>query len=143
MISYSSSVTISRPPAVIFDYLVDVKKQALWSDVAMRQITPGNFVKGSQFEVSFGMGPMKAVLVVEITDLVQNERMAFDTLSGPIKWGGAYTLRQAGDGTEISQQGTMTFTGLWRLFEGMAGREISTAEVKELEKLRSVVEAAG
>ncbi len=142
MIKYESSVTIARPPAEVFGYLTDTKKQALWSDVTMRQITPGLLAKGSRLEVSFGMGPLKATLGLEITDIVEGQRMAFDTYSGPIKWNGAYTLVPNGAGTNISQEGTLTFTGLWRLMEGMAGREISSGEVKELEKLKAVVEAA-
>jgi uncharacterized protein YndB with AHSA1/START domain len=141
MISYSSAVTIARPPADVFSYLVDPKKQALWSDVPMRQLTDGPISKGSRMEVSFGSGLMKAKIGLEITDLVEGERMAFDSFSGPINWKGAYNLRPANGGTELSQEGTLTFTGLWRAMEGMAGREISSGEIKELEKLKAVVES--
>lgn len=142
MISYSSSVTIARPPTEVFTYLMEPSKQALWSDVPMRRLTEGPMAKGSRMEVSFGMGPLKAVVGLEITDVVEDERLAFDTFSGPIKWKGAYSLRPVESGTELSQEGSLTFTGLWRLMEGMAGREISSGEVKELEKLKAVVEGS-
>jgi uncharacterized protein YndB with AHSA1/START domain len=36
MLTYESSVSIDRPPEVVFGYLIDPAKQALWSDVPMR-----------------------------------------------------------------------------------------------------------
>jgi hypothetical protein len=141
MIKYDWSASIARPPAEVFDYLVDTKKQALWSDVPMRQITPGNLAKGSKMEVTFGSGLLKAVIGLEMTDVVDGERMAFETYSGPIKWTGAYTLRPADAGTDLNYAGSLTFTGLWRLLEPFIGREMKAEGIKEFEKLKAVVEA--
>ena len=143
MISYRSSVTINRPPELVFSYLVDPAKQALWSDVPMRPITKGPFTTGSRLEVTFGMGPVKATLGLEVAALEGARRMAFRTFSGPIGWDGEYRLEPKGtDQTEISQEGTLRFTGLWRLLEPIVGAEISKGEVKELERLKTVVESA-
>ena len=141
MLQYSSSVSIARPPDVVFPYFSEVAKQALWSDVPMRRLTDGPFGAGSQIEVSFGMGLLKTRIGLEITELVQDQRMAWRTLYGPIKWSGEYNLEPSGTGTVVSQRGTLTFTGLWRLAEPMAGAEIQKGEEKELEKLKAVVEA--
>ena len=48
----------------------------------------------------------------------------------------------SGDATEVRQDGRLTFKGLWRLIEPFVGGEIKKGEVKELEKLKAVVEAA-
>ena len=45
--------------------------------------------------------------------------------------------------TRLSQQGTLRFHGLWRLVEPIIGAEIRRNEIKELEKLKVLVEAAG
>ena len=140
MISYESTVTIDRPPADVFPYFVDPAKQALWSDVQMRRLAHGP--AGPRMEVSFGMGPMKARVGLEITALEQDRRMAWTSFSGPIRWVGEYRLEPVGAGTRVSQTGTLTFTGLWRLVEPIAGAEIRAGEVKELERLKAVVEAS-
>lgn len=143
MLSYRSSVTIDRPADLVFAYLVDPARQALWSDVPMRRLTEGPYTTGSRLEVTFGMGPIKARLGLEIAALEEARRMAFRTFSGPIGWNGEYRLEPKGtDQTVISQEGTLRFTGLWRLLEPIVGAEISRGEVKELEKLKAVVEAA-
>jgi hypothetical protein len=56
MIAYESAVTIGRPPDEVFSYLIETAKQALWSDVPMRQVSPGELKTGSRMEVTFGKG---------------------------------------------------------------------------------------
>jgi len=141
MISYQSAVTIARTPAEVFRYLVEPAKQALWSDVPMRQVTPGELMTGSRIEVTFGKGPLKATLGLEMTALEENSRMAFNTYSGPIRWQGEYRLMPTDDGgTSLSQEGTLQFTGLWRLLQPFVGAEIKSGEIKELERLKTAAE---
>ncbi len=143
MISYDSKVTIGKPPEEVFPYLIEPAKQALWSDVPMRPLTgAGDMRVGTQMEVTFGMGPLKARVGLEITALEPNSRMAFESFSGPIGWKGEYRLSPADGGTELSQEGSLTFHGLWRLIQPLVGAEISRGEVKELERLKAVIEKA-
>jgi uncharacterized protein YndB with AHSA1/START domain len=141
MISYESSVTIDGSPDAVFQYFVEPAKQALWSDVPMRPLTEGPPREGSRLEVTFGMGPIKARIGLEITALDPGKRMTFRTFSGPIRWDGEYRLTPAGAGTQVSQEGRLRFSGLWRLVEPIVGAEISRGEVKELERLKAAVEA--
>jgi hypothetical protein len=142
MVTYESKVSVARTPDVVYPFLVEPDKQALWSDVPMRKLTSGPFGAGSKMEVSFGMGPMKAVIGLEMTAVEHERRVAWKSFSGPIRWTGEYVLTPSGTGTDISQTGQLEFTGLWRAVEGLVGAEIRGAEIKELEKLRAVIEAA-
>jgi uncharacterized protein YndB with AHSA1/START domain len=143
MLRYQSAVAINRPPEEVFPYLVEPKKQALWSDVPMRSLTEGPLGKGSRIEVNFGRGPLKATVGLELTALEPNRRMSWTTFSGPIGWQGDYVLEPAGEGgTKLSQDGSLTFHGLWRLLEPLVGAEIRSGEVKELERLKAVAEAS-
>jgi uncharacterized protein YndB with AHSA1/START domain len=143
MLRYASRVIVDRPPDVVFSYLVEPARQALWTDVPMRKLTEGPLATGSRMEVSFGMGPLKTRVGLELTAVEAGRRMAFTTFSGPIRWEGEYRLAESGDGaTEVSQEGQLEFRGLWRLAEPLVGAEISRGEVKELERLKAVVEAS-
>ena len=143
MITYASKVSINRSPQDVFPYLVEPAKQALWSDVPMKPITGGDMRVGTQLEVSFGLGPLKATVGLEVTALEHNARMAFTTFSGPIKWQGEYRLEPDGaNGSTLSQNGSLAFSGVWRLIQPIVGAEISKAEVKELEKLKAVIEGS-
>ena len=141
VVNYESAVTVNRPPQEVFRYLVEPEKQALWSDVPMRPLTPGPMETGKRIEVTFGKGPLKAVLGLELTEVVADQKMAFRTFSGPVRWQGEYRLEPAdGRATRLSQHGTLEFTGLWRLLGPFVGAEIKSGEIKELERLKAAVE---
>jgi uncharacterized protein YndB with AHSA1/START domain len=140
MLTYRSNVTVARPPDTVFPYLIEPALQALWSGVPMRQLTDGPLETGSRMEVSFGIGPLKATVGLELTSVEPGRRMAFRSFSGPLRWDGEYTLEPSADGTELSQEGRLVFTGLWRLLEPLAGAEIKRGEIKELERLKTVIE---
>lgn len=142
MVSYESTVSIGRPPEAVFPYLVEPALQAQWSDVPMRQLTAGPLVAGSRLEVTFGKGPIKATIGIEVTAVEAGRRFAFRSYSGPVRWEGEYRLAPSGAGTELSQEGRLQFTGVWRLIEPLVGAEISRGEVKELEKIKALAEAA-
>jgi hypothetical protein len=142
MLRYRSEVDIDRPRDVVFSYLIEPARQALWTDVPMRPLTDGPLTTGSRLEVSFGMGPIKARIGLELANVEPGRRMGFATFSGPIRWDGEYRLEDTADGgTRISQEGELEFRGLWRLAEPLVGAEIKRGEVKELERLKEVVEA--
>ena len=141
MLRYSWPVTIRRAPADVFPYVADTAKQALYSDVPMRLLTPGLLRTGSRMEVTFGMGPIKAVIGLELTAVEENKRMAFDTYSGSIRWQGEYVLTPTDDGgTSLSHSGTMVFTGLWRLLEPLVGAELKLNGAKEMGRMKTVIE---
>ena len=132
---------MERPPEVVFHYLIDPVRQALWSDVPMRQLTTGIAGPGSRMEVTFAMGPLKARIGLELSRVEPGRALAFKSFSGPIRWDGEYRLASTDGGpTVVSQEGRLAFSGLWRLIEPIVGAEISRGEVKELEKLKAVVE---
>ncbi|HET7685610.1 MAG TPA: SRPBCC family protein [Candidatus Limnocylindria bacterium] len=142
MLTYRSSVVIARPADVVFPYLVEPQRQALWSDVPMRQLTDGPLRTGSRLEVTFGKGPLKAVIGLELTEVAPAQRMAWRSFSGPIGWRGSYELTATDPATtSVAQDGELTFHGLWRLVEPIVSGEIRSGEVKELERLKEVVEA--
>src|SRR5262245_13820817 len=108
----------------------------------MRQLTDGPLRAGSQLEVTFGMGPLKARVGLELERVEPGREMTFTTVSGPIRWAGGYTLTPApAGGTQVSQEGELRFLGAWRLLEPLVGAEISKGEIKELERLKAAVEA--
>jgi hypothetical protein len=145
VIRYSSEVSIDRPPEAVYPWIVELDKQGQWSDVQMQLLTPPPLATGSQMRLTFGRPPMRASLVLQITARDEGRRFAWTTVGkGPISWDGEYRLAPEGaSGTRLSQEGTLRFHGLWRLAEPFIGSEIRRNEIKELEKLKGLVEAAG
>src|SRR5262245_38965859 len=84
VLRYESAVTVARQPDEVFGYLIDPAKQALWSDVPMRKLTDGPLGAGSRMEVTFGLGPIKAVVGLELGPVEPGRRLGFRSFSGPI-----------------------------------------------------------
>ena len=143
MVSYSSAVSISRPAAQIYPYLLETTKQAVWSNVPVTKVSPpGDLGYGSTLEVSFGVGPLKAVVGLEISTMDFGRRLAFRSISGPINWKGEYNLSDSGNGTtKLSQKGQVTFRGAWRLIQPIAGGQIRRGEINELRRIKKLIEA--
>jgi len=142
MITYSSDVTIARPPEQVWPYVIEPEKQAQWTDVAMRPITDGPWRVGTRIEVAFGRRPLRASIGLELTAVETGRRMAFTTYTtGPVLWDGEYRLeRTETGGTRLSQAGRLRFRGFWRLLEPMIGAEMRRNEIAELERLKKVLE---
>jgi uncharacterized protein YndB with AHSA1/START domain len=142
MLTYASAVTIARPPVEVFAFLIEPAKQALWSDVPMRRLDEGDPGPGSRMELTLAGGPVKAVIGLRYTRVEPPSVLGWETYSGPIGWHGSYRVEALdGGSSRLSQEGSLEFKGLWRLLEPVVGREIRSAEVKELEKLKALVEA--
>ena len=126
----------------MFPWLIEPGKQAQWSGVPMQLLTEGPLRQGSRMRLSFGRGPLRASLDLEITSLEPDAKMAFATVSdGGIQWEGGYDLAPAeAGGTRLAQQGVLRFRGLWRVPEPIIGADIKRGEIAELERLKELVE---
>jgi hypothetical protein len=133
MVSYSSAVSIKRSAAQIFPHLFETTTHTTRRDLT----------NGSAVEVSFGTGPIKAVVGLHISTLEFGHKLAFRSYSGPITWKGEYNLAEDGNGaTTVSQKGELNFNGRWRLWQPFAGGQIRRGEVQELLRLKTLVEAS-
>ena len=106
MLSYSSEVSIGKPPEAVWPWIVELDRQAQWSDVQMQLLTPAPLATGSQMRLTFGRPPLRASLVLQIAAHDDGRRFAWTTVGkGPISWDGDYRLEPAGpSATRLSQQ---------------------------------------
>ncbi len=140
-ITYQSELVIGRASDVVFAYLTELPKMALWTEARLRPITDGGLRTGASFDVSLRIAGLKPTVGVEMTAVDDNERLVWRTFKGPVDWVGDYRLTAEGATTRVRQQGTLTFKWPWRLLQPIAGGRLRTRRVRELEKLKSVVEA--
>jgi hypothetical protein len=142
LVSYNSEVSIDRPAAQIFPYLLETTLRALGSDDPIEPAIPRDLDNGARLRVSFRMWPLKAEIGLQISEYEPGRKLGFKSYSGPISWKGEYTLAEDGTGaTTVSQNGKLKFTGLWRLMQPIAAGQIRRGEVRELERLKKLIEA--
>lgn len=141
MIRYSSSHTINRPPAVVFDALLDPARYGEWTEMQgstwdgdgpVRVGTTGSFRMPS--------GPFAGALRMEVVELQPDRRFVARVTHPKFDWISTTDLEADGDMTRMTYAGEIRFRGVQRLLEPFIRGEISRGESKEVERLKALLE---
>ncbi len=111
---FSLSLTIERPPAVVFDFLAEPTNMARWYD-AVDQVTlaPGGRVgQGVTFEVIRTLPGGRAVNLVEVSEYEPPRTVTLESREGPTPFRYRYVLQPAGAGTQLTLDARITGEGL-------------------------------
>jgi hypothetical protein len=121
MITFSSSITIARPPEAVFDFLANLQdiQQAGGSPVLILEMTtsgaPG---LGSRYREVVQMLPFyKGEFISEITAF-ESPRLLELAYTGPgMKGGDRYDLTATGSGTNLNHKKWLSLPGILRVVE--------------------------
>lgn len=85
MIEHTVEIRIERSPAEVFAVLTEPSNHPRWdtSSVSMRQDMPGTWRTGTTFHEVRKMGPRQMEVQSKVVDLVTDERMDIDSITGP------------------------------------------------------------
>jgi len=144
MINYEVEVTIGRPVEQVYRLASDVTRMDDWTPMTNTHLISGQTVKvGSQLETTIKMGPIgKQVLVFQISELDENRRLGFKTVSkGAVEWDSSYIFEpQGSSSTRMVNIGQLRLNGILRLLEPLMAGEVRSGEAKELAKFKELVE---
>jgi len=140
MPSASNEVVIERPCEEVFAFLADPANDPRWrSGVLDIQHVSGSGVGARYAQSVKGPGGRRIPADIEITALAPGESIAFQTVAGPVRPRGRYTLSAADSGTRVRFELEAEVTGLKRLMAPMVQRTMEH-EVGQLDQLKRVME---
>jgi uncharacterized membrane protein len=137
-----NSITINRPPKVVFDFLLDGSKSPLWRPAVIDiQAVPGKPAGvGAAFKQGVkGPGGRRLDADYEIVECKPNEMLKFQVTAGPARPTGTYRLEDAGGSTRLTFVLDYQPKGFARLMEPMINRTMR-AEVGMLSNLKAYLE---
>ena len=139
--SATSEVLINRPPEVVFEYLADAENDAAWRPGVV-EITRvcGQGVGTRYRQVVGGPGGRRVDADIEITAYEPPARLAFQTISGPVRPTGSYALASVEGATSVRLTLSAQLTGLKKAMSPMVRKAMAT-EVGNLANLKRVLEA--
>jgi uncharacterized protein YndB with AHSA1/START domain len=143
MISYSSDVTIDRPPHAVYEAFLDPDLYSKWTDmvdVSFDGADPPGVGTRGRFRMA--KGPIKGMLEMELTELEPDHRIVFHVTHPELDWTAVSTLQPAGDGTRLTYAGELRILGWRRLLEPLMAREVRQGEAAEALRLKALLEAA-
>jgi uncharacterized protein YndB with AHSA1/START domain len=138
------TVLIARAPDVVFAYLADGEQCPQWrSGVLDIKRVSGDGGVGTRYAQGV-QGPMARRIAADyaVTVFEPNQRLEFQTLTGPARPHGRYDLAAEDGGTRLRFSLDAELGGLKRLLMGSAVQRTMEAEMKALDRLKAVLEAS-
>ena len=137
-----NSLTINRPVAEVYAYLLEGANNPKWRpgvlDIARDPGAPAGL--GAIYKQGLKGPGGRIDGDYKITQLQPNQLIEFQVITGPARPTGTYRLEPAGSGTRVSFVLDYKPKGLAKLMEGMISKTMQ-AEVGNLTNLKSVLES--
>ena len=127
MKNVQTNVTTPRPPAEVYEYLVDFSKHPEWRfDVLESELVQGETGRvGARYRQRVKQGRRELTTDVELTQAEPRQLVAFRTLDdGPVSARGTYNISAAGDGSRVTTDVAIEAHGVIRLFEPFMGPQL-------------------
>lgn len=137
----TAETTIARPLQTVFEYLADAENDRHWRPGVLEiERVSGDGVGAQYRQVVGGPGGRRIDADIEITEHATPTRLAFRTITGPVRPSGSYDLEPVEGGTHVRFTLDAQLSGLKKAMSPMVQKTMA-AEVGNLENLKRTLEA--
>jgi uncharacterized protein YndB with AHSA1/START domain len=135
------TVTISRPPQDVFDYLADGTHNRDWRDgvVEISRTSAGDGQGATYRQVMAGPGGRRIDGDYRVTVFDPPRRLEFVVTAGPARPTGVFELSEAAGSTRLRFSLDLKPSGALRLMTPMITRQLQR-EVAQLDNLKAILE---
>jgi uncharacterized membrane protein len=142
MPSAQHSVSIRRPVGDLFAFVADGENAMRWRPGVLDVSHQSGEGLGAIYRQGVkGPGGRRIAADYEITAFEPDRRIAFRAIAGPVRPTGEYRFAAQGDGATVSLSLDAPLTGWRRLLMGRAVQSTMDSEVRNLDALKSILEA--
>jgi uncharacterized membrane protein len=135
-------VSIRRPVSEVFAFVADGENAMRWRPGVLDVSHQSGEGLGAIYRQGVkGPGGRRIAADYEITAFEPDRRIAFRAIAGPVRPTGEYRFSAEGDGATVSLALDATLTGWKRLLMGRAVQSTMDSEVRNLDALKSILEA--
>jgi len=140
-VRFTNTITIDRPPAMVFAYLADLENLPRWNYAIheTRKITSGPVNVGSRYRQTRTV-PARTDELLEVTEFDPDRRLAIAGTLSAFPAQITYVLDPAGSATTVTNTVELTPRRPLSVLAPLATRRISAAVAANLEVLRHVLE---
>jgi uncharacterized protein YndB with AHSA1/START domain len=143
VIRYSSTHTISRPPPVVFEALLDPARYGQWTEMQGTTWDDDRPVRvGTTGSFRMQRGPFAGALRMEVVEVEPNRRLVARVTHPKFDWVSTAGLEPDGAGTRMTYAGEIRFRGVQRLLEPFIRGEVARGEAEEVQRLKALLEGS-
>lgn len=145
MYKFESSIFVNRPPQEVFDFVTNPANNAKWMSgtESAAWTSDGAPGIGSTYKGTFNFLGRKIEGEVKVTGWVEPRLYSFKTTSGPIPSHNTTTFEPQGKGTLVSHTTEIEVSGLFKMAEGLVGKQLETLYETNNAALKLLLEANG
>jgi uncharacterized protein YndB with AHSA1/START domain len=142
MPSAQHSVSIRRPLAQVFAFVADGTNASRWRPGVLDVSHQSGEGLGAVYRQGVkGPGGRRIAADYEVTAFEPERRLAFRAIAGPVRPNGEYRFTANEEGTTVTLSLDATLSGWKRLLMTRAVQATMDAEVRNLDTLKSILEA--
>jgi uncharacterized protein YndB with AHSA1/START domain len=136
------TIVITRPVAEVFAFFADGENDRLWRPGVKVMHREGPLAVGARYTQRIaGPGGRDIPADIEVTELAQDERLAFRGLAGPVRPQGSYAFRPADGGTEVTFTLDAELTGIKKLVMARPVQKSMDGEMANLDRAKALLES--
>jgi uncharacterized protein YndB with AHSA1/START domain len=138
---FTNIITINRPPADVFGFLVRFENVPLWNYAISEttKITDGPVRVGSRYRQTRTL-PSRSEETFEVTEVEPDRRLSIHGVLGPFHGEVTYLLESAGNGTALTNTMNLQPSGPLRLVAPLAASRVKSAVAANLDSLKQILE---
>ncbi|MGW5195265.1 SRPBCC family protein [Kribbella sp. NPDC004138] len=138
---FTNTITVNRPPVTVFAFLANLENLPEWNYALAetRKLTPGPTGVGTRYLQTRTI-PVRAEETLEITELIQNEKLTIDGTLNAFPAKVTYTLRPTGNGTTLTNTVELRTPGARNLLAPIARNRIKSAVADNLAELKRLLD---
>ena len=143
MFKVENSIVIDRPLEEVFEFVVNFENRPQWQEglVEIKQTPPGAVTVGTkETEVRKFLG-RKIATTFEVTEFQPNEKMCWQTASGPIQVHATETFEADNGSTKLHFYLEGEAGGFFKLAEGAVGSSAQKTTDSNYARLKELLEA--
>ena len=142
MYTFESSLFINRPPQEVFDFLTNPANDPQWrsSAVSGEWTSEGPVGVGSTFRSVDKFLGRKIESTNEVTIWDPPNQFSSKSVGGSMPFEGTMKLESKENGTQLTLGGQAELGGLFKIAEGLAGKQIEKQLVADFDALKLVME---
>jgi len=143
MIKVEHSVTINKPAADVFAYIVDPANTVKYDDELLESklLTPGPIGVGSVITDKRKLLGRELESELKVTAYEPNSRFALKVTKGPVPFEITYTLSAAGGGTQLNVKAEGEPGGFFKLAGGMVAKQLQASLEKTSAQIKKNLES--
>ncbi|MGH2806863.1 MAG: SRPBCC family protein [Actinomycetota bacterium] len=139
---FENTLTIRKPPEVVFQFLADFENAPSWNYAIERtqKASEGPVRVGTTYHQTRSI-PAPSEETFTVTEFEPPRRLAIDGDLGPFRGTLSYDLESVSDGTRLTNRADLRGTGLAKVAGPLLGRRVGDAVAANLGKLKEILES--